>query len=342
MVGAVLVKGGRLLGAGWHRRAGEPHSEIEALRDAANRGNAVRDATLFVTLEPCCSHGRTPPCTTAILGSGVGRVVVGATDPNPRHSGRAFALLRRGGIKVSHGILEAECSRLNEGFNHWIVHGTPFVTVKSAMTLDGKIATASGESQWITSEAARRHAMRIRRGTDAILCGINTVLADDPSLTVRIGRSPRFHQPLRIILDSRGRIPLDARVLTDSFSERTVIVVSRKVPARRQRVLETRSRVLISPREEITLPWLLKHLGREEITSLLVEGGGEVASSFIALGLVQRILFYYAPKVMGGRDARRALAGQGAIAWREVPRLNEIQWQRVGPDLVMSARVIGG
>src|SRR5512135_3049556 len=185
MVGAVLVKGGKVIGRGWHHRAGEPHAEIEALRDAQERGHAVRGATLYVTLEPCCTHGRTPPCTEAIVAAGIKRVVAGAVDPNPQHRGRAFRILRRAGIAVTQGVMAEECVRLNEAFNHWIVHRTPLVTVKAGMTLDGKIATAAGESRWITGGRARAYGMKLRQGADAILIGINTVLADDPSLTFR-------------------------------------------------------------------------------------------------------------------------------------------------------------
>src|SRR5581483_9902888 len=207
MVGAVLVKRGKLIGKGWHHRAGDPHAEIEALRDAEARGNNPKGATLYVTLEPCCTQGRTPPCTDAIIAAGIKRVVVGATDPNPAHCGKAFRLLRCAGIEVIAGVLQGDAELLNESFNHWIVHRTPFVTVKAAMTLDGKIATASGESKWITGEKARAYGMRLRQGNDAILVGINTVLADDPSLTARPTRNPKR----RIILDALARTPLKDR-----------------------------------------------------------------------------------------------------------------------------------
>src|SRR5438874_7580793 len=222
MVGAVLVKHGNIIGRGWHRRAGEPHAEIEALRDAEKHGYSARGATLFVTLEPCCTHGRTPPCTDAIRAAGIRRVIVGATDPNPKHRGKAFKILIRAGIKVTvlaewegrarRSVradpdparqpraqdrapcqkLADECARLNEAVNHWIVHRAPFVTVKAAMTLDGKIATADGESKWITSGKARAYAMKLRQGADAILVGVNTVLADNPSLTLRPFRSSKL------------------------------------------------------------------------------------------------------------------------------------------------------
>src|ERR1043166_8881746 len=225
MVGAILVKTGRIIGRGWHRRAGEPHGEIEALQDAAKRGHNPKGATLYVTLEPCCTHGRTPPCTDAIIGAGIKRVVVGAVDPNPRHCGKGLALLKHAGISVAQGVLSNECNQLNETFNHWIVHRTPFVTVKAAMTLDGKIATASGESKWITGEQARSCGMRLRKGADAILVGINTLLADDPSLTVRTVQSPRSkvqsHRLRRIVLDSMARTPLRAKVVNDAHAALT-------------------------------------------------------------------------------------------------------------------------
>ena len=203
MVGAVLVKGGRIIGRGWHHRAGLPHAEIEALRDAQKRGRNPKRATIYVTLEPCSTHGRTPPCTEAIIAAGIKRVVVGATDPNPKHAGKGFKILKQAGISVVSGVLAEECARLNEAFNHWIVHRTPFVTVKAAMTLDGKIATASGESKWITGEAARAQGMHLRLGSDAILVGVNTVLADDPSLTLRGVKVPV--KPLRrIVLDRKS------------------------------------------------------------------------------------------------------------------------------------------
>ena len=186
LVGAVVVKQGEVIGQGWHRRAGGPHAEIEALLDAERKGHSPRGATLYVTLEPCSTLGRTPPCTDAIIAAGIKRVVVGATDPNPAHAGRGFSILKRAGIAVTPGIYAGDCARLNEAFNHWIVNGTPFVTVKAAMTLDGKIATASGESKWITGEKARAYGMKLRQGADAILVGINTVLADDPSLTLSL------------------------------------------------------------------------------------------------------------------------------------------------------------
>ena len=351
MVGAVMVKGGKVIGRGWHHRAGAPHAEIEALRDARRRGHAVTGATLYVTLEPCSTHGRTPPCTDAITAAGIRRVVVGATDPNPRHSGRAFRILRRAGIAVRPGVMARECGRLNEAFNHWIVRRTPLVTVKAGMTLDGKIATASGESRWITSDQARAHGMKLRQGADAILVGVNTVLADDPSLTVRTQRpDSRGKQAVvgggrlrRIVLDAQARTPLGAKIVSDEWAALTTIVVSKSAPGKRVAALAKRVRVMIAPAAEgkISLPWLLKSLGSENVISLLVEGGGEVNASFLLPGLAQRVRFFYAPKILGGRDARRAVAGDGARTPAECLNLGDLKWRRLGPDWLLEARVGG-
>jgi len=384
MVGAVLVKGGKIIGCGWHRRAGLPHAEIEALRDAQKHGHNPRDATLYLTLEPCCTHGRTPPCTEAIIAAGIKRVVVGAIDPNPKHAGKGFEILKRAGIAVQSFVvprlrgrasasrpsllnaelqtLAAECARLNEAFNHWIVHRTPFVTVKAAMTLDGKIATASGESKWITGEKARQSGMKLRRGADAILVGVNTVLLDDPSLTVRSaakGKENIQHPtsniqhpiPRRIVLDSMARTPLSAKVVSDKHAALTTIVVSRRAPKTRVAELARRVTVLVAPaaksaignrQSAISLPWLLKRLGAENVTSLLVEGGGEVNASFLLGGLAQRVAFFYAPKILGGRDARKGVAGEGVRSLSDAIQLHDIEWRRVGADLLLTARVLPG
>jgi diaminohydroxyphosphoribosylaminopyrimidine deaminase/5-amino-6-(5-phosphoribosylamino)uracil reductase len=346
MVGAVLVKGGKIIGRGWHRQAGLPHAEIEALRDAQKRGHNPRGATLYVMLEPCCTHGRTPPCTDAITAAGIKKVVVGATDPNPKHSGNAFKILRRAGIEVVHGFLSDECGKLNEAFNHWIVHRTPFVTVKAAMTLDGKIATASGESKWITGEKARAHGMKLRQGSDAILVGINTILADDPSLTARSqNQNLRFR---RIILDSMARTPLNAKVLSDEHAALTTIVVSKLAPKKRIAALAKKVNVIIAPvsnssliirHSSLNLRWLLKKLGAENVTSLLVEGGGEVNASFLLGGFAQRVVFFYAPKILGGRDSRKAVAGEGVKNLAEAIQLREVEWKNIGKDLMMTALV---
>jgi diaminohydroxyphosphoribosylaminopyrimidine deaminase/5-amino-6-(5-phosphoribosylamino)uracil reductase len=344
MVGAVLTKGDKIIGRGWHRRAGQPHAEIEALRDAERRGHHTRNTTLYVTLEPCCTHGRTPPCTAAIIAAGVRRVVVGATDPNPRHAGRGFKILRRAGIRLEHGVLAEECEQLNESFNHWIRHHEPFVIVKAAMTLDGKIATPTGESKWITSEASRAYAMKLREGADAVLVGINTILADNPSLTIRStagARTTRTKQLRRIVLDCQARTPVDAQVVSDELARLTTIVVSRHAPEKRKRALSSKAQVLIAPSREgrIDLRWLLKRLGSESVNSVLVEGGGEVNASFLLGGFARRVAFFYAPLVLGGADARKAVAGDGVKSLKSALTLSEVRWHRLDVDWLLTARV---
>jgi diaminohydroxyphosphoribosylaminopyrimidine deaminase/5-amino-6-(5-phosphoribosylamino)uracil reductase len=348
MVGAVLVKAGRVISEGWHHGAGKPHAEIEALEAARVHGISIRGAELFVTLEPCPTYGRTPPCTKAIIRSGIKRVIVGATDPNPLHFGKGLAQLRAAGIHVVTGVLEDECIRLNEAFNHWIVHRTPFVTVKAAMTLDGKIATAAGESKWITGPKARAFGMKLRQGADAVVIGVGTVLADDPRLTVRFAQGRvAVRQPRRIVLDSTGRIPLTAHVLTDEHAELTTVVMSESASEKRVNELARRVRVMQVPGlnnnkggpVRLDLSSLLRQLGNEEVTNLLVEGGGEANASFLFSGLTHRVAFFYAPMVLGGKNARRSVGGNGADSLCAALRLSEVMWRKVGPDLLLLARV---
>jgi len=342
MVGAVLVRGEQILGEGWHERAGQAHAEVRAIEHALAQGNRLKGATLYVSLEPCCTTGRTPPCTRAILSHGIGRVVVASEDPNPAHAGRGLQQLSQQGIRVDLGVEQASAQALNQAFFHWIATGTPHVTLKSAMTLDGKIATASGQSQWITGEAARRDSMRLRQSMDAILVGRETVVADDPSLTVRLGRAG--NQPskplLRIILDSKARMPLHAKVLHDEMASLTRVVVTQSAPASRLRALGSRTTLWQCPSKgRVDLHWLMHQLGQQSVTALLVEGGGEVHASFLEADLAHEVVFYYAPKVLGGLHARRSVAGKGATSLDQAHRLSHIRWRKVGEDLRLQARV---
>lgn len=343
MVGAVLVRSGKIIGEGWHKRAGEAHAEVNAIRQAKKRGISTSNATLYVTLEPCSTHGRTPPCTEAILGAGIKRVVVAATDPNPNHAGGGYRSLKRNGVEIEHGILARESERLNEPFHHWIVHKTPFVTVKAAMTLDGKIATRSGESKWITSEQARRFSMHLRKGSDAILVGVNTIIADDPALTLRrVGRKviPAGKRLGRFVIDPEGRTPVSARVVTES-PELTTIVVAVDRKSKVSQIEQSGVTILQAPRfgTRIDLRWLMERLGEDNITSLLVEGGGETNAAFFEAGVAHRVRFFYAPKILGGRSARKAVGGEGFTIPDQAPRLRESKWKRLGPDLLLTARV---
>ena len=343
MVGAVIARRGLVLGEGYHHQAGRPHAEIEALRDAEVRGKKVRGAFLYVTMEPCSTHGRTPPCVDAIIDAGIAKVFVGAVDPNPSHSGRGLRLLRRAGVQVvlMDGVVSDELIRLNEAFHHWIVHQTPWVVVKAAMTLDGKIATRNGESKWITGTASRALGMRLRAASDAILVGVNTVSADDPVLTVRVGARPAARRLRRFILDSRGRTPLGANVFSQGGLEDTTVVVTRLAPAKRVAALARRARVWVSPSRDgrVSLPWLMSRMGREGVLQLLVEGGGEVGASFLMGGHAHRVAFFYAPMVLGGRRSRRAVSGEGARDLASTLALEGVETKRCGPDLFLTARV---
>jgi diaminohydroxyphosphoribosylaminopyrimidine deaminase / 5-amino-6-(5-phosphoribosylamino)uracil reductase len=342
MVGALLVKRGKIIGRGFHEAAGKPHAEINALRAAETRGHTVKGATFYVTLEPCSTHGRTPPCTDAIIASGVRDVVAAATDPNPKHAGRGFEVLRAAGINVRHGVLAAEATRLNEAFNHWIVHRTPFVTVKAGMSLDGKIATRTGESRWITGPKSRERAMELRQGVDAILVGVNTIVRDNPALTVRL---PGISKPLRrIVLDSRARIPAASEVIGDDQASLTTVVVGTDAPARGVRALERKVQVWRAPQLKGTLDlrWVLEKLGAENVTTLLVEGGGEVHASFLLGGFAHRVALFYAPILIGGADAVKAVAGTGIMDATKGLKLKDVEWERLGRDLFLTGLIDHG
>ncbi|MCF8025036.1 MAG: bifunctional diaminohydroxyphosphoribosylaminopyrimidine deaminase/5-amino-6-(5-phosphoribosylamino)uracil reductase RibD [Desulfobacteraceae bacterium] len=298
-VGAVIVKDGLIVGKGWHEQAGGAHAEVNAIADAA--GN-TRGSVMYVTLEPCNHHGNTPPCTESILKAGISRVVCAMKDPNPDVAGGGAAYLASRGIEVETGICENEARRLNESFIKFVTTGRPFVILKSAATLDGKIASKTGDSKWVTGPAARRHVHLLRHWTDAILVGINTVRADDPSLTSRL-EDQRTRDPVRIILDSRLSISENARVLTQESCSQTVIAAGDKADSEKAARLEKKGvRVLrlAAPSSGVDLEALIKELSEMKITSLLVEGGSRVSAAFFAAGLVDKICFFYAPKILGG------------------------------------------
>lgn len=335
MVGAVVVKNGQVAGRGYHRRAGLPHAEVEALRDA---GEAARRADLYVTLEPCNHQGRTPPCTQAILEAGVGRVIIATRDPNPRVTGGGVEFLTARGVEVSVGLLEAEARRLNEAWFHWVDTGRPWVITKAACSLDGKIATASGESQWLTGEAARTLGHRLRHQVDAIVVGIGTVLADDPQLTTRLPRSPG-RDPIRIVLDSRLRLPLNSRLLHLDSEAPTWVVCTSEAPTAPRRALKgpgVEVLVLAPDAGKVPLPALLDLLGTRQVQSLLVEGGAETLGAFFDQGLVNKFYFFYAPKILGGRKAPGMVGGRGVIHLGEAHIARDLKVRRVGVDLLVS------
>ena len=315
-VGAVLVRGRKVIHQGWHQQAGGPHAEILALAGQ----QPARGATLYVTLEPCCTHGRTPPCTAAIIAAGIRRVVVAARDPNPKHNGRGIAVLRRAGIRCDVGLLADAATRLNSAFNQWIVTGKPWVVAKTALSLDGKSTTQTGDSQWITSPIARREAHKMRARTDAVMVGAGTVIADNPSLTLRHGVQGR--QPWRVVVDARGRCPQSAHLFTDSQRHRTIVATTTRAPVSWRRHLALSGvTVLVLPVQarRVNLSSLLRELGRMEITSVLVEGGNELHSALFAAGLVDQVAFFFAPKIIGtAQTMKTALTVAGS--WRRIGR----------------------
>jgi diaminohydroxyphosphoribosylaminopyrimidine deaminase/5-amino-6-(5-phosphoribosylamino)uracil reductase len=334
LVGAVIVRDGQVVGEGFHRQAGLPHAEIEALKAA---GEAARGATLYVNLEPCCHTGRTGPCTEAIIAAGIKRVVAAMPDPNPLVAGKGFTRLREAGIEVTTGLLEKEARALNEAFVKYITTRRPFVILKTAMSLDGKIATVTGESKWITGPEARRYVHELRDSCDAILAGIGTVLKDDPSLTTRLPEGGR--DPVRVILDSRARTPLTARVLTQESTAPTLIAVTEMAPGERVAALrEAGAEVLVcGPGPAVDLGLLLSALGEREITSLLVEGGSTVNASFLLQGLVDKIVWFIAPLIIGGHGAISPVGGTGIRHLARAIRLKEMNLRQFGSDLCIEA-----
>ncbi len=344
MVGAVVVNDGRIVGQGSHRRAGAPHAEVMALRQA---GAAARGATLYCTLEPCNHFGRTPPCCEAIVSSGVSEVVVATRDPNPITNGRGLVRLRRAGIRVLVGVLAEEARDLNAAFFKVMRTGLPSAIAKAGQSLDGKIATVTGESRWITSPASRAVGHQWRSRVDAILVGLNTVMRDDPDLTVRAGPR-RASRPVKVILDSRLRTPLTARCLASppatliatisrnharqaAFARRGVEVVSLRPAGRRGRP-DGHSRVPLRP--------LFRLLARRGLHSVLIEGGGEALAGALAERLVDRVIFCIAPLLIGGRAAPSSVGGEGIRRLSRAVRLSGFSCSRVGADLCVEARVV--
>ncbi len=334
MVGAILVKDGRVVGTGYHPKAGEPHAEIFALRQA---GPEARGATMYVTLEPCSHHGRTPPCVDAIIEAGVTEVHIAMIDPNPLVAGRGKAALEAAGIRVVVGEHEAEARALNEAFVHWITTGTPFVMAKFAMSLDGKIATHTGDARWISGPASRRFTHELRDQVDAILVGAGTVLADNPQLTTRLDREDVRH-PLRVILDSRGRIPLNVRVYDPTLPGRTLVATTAAMPpSHRETLLAQGVDVWVLPDEDgrVSLTALLKRLGEHEVTTLLVEGGSTVLGAFFDQGLIHKVLAFIAPVIIGGNEAPTPVGGQGVKRLASAWRLDRVELKRLGEDVLI-------
>ncbi|MBU0972975.1 MAG: bifunctional diaminohydroxyphosphoribosylaminopyrimidine deaminase/5-amino-6-(5-phosphoribosylamino)uracil reductase RibD [Proteobacteria bacterium] len=345
-VGAVVVKNNLVVGRGWHRAAGMAHAEVEAIEDAQrNSPAATAGATLYVTLEPCNHFGKTPPCTHKIISAGITRVVVGCTDPNPYVSGGGIHYLREKGVQVETGVLEREAQTLIEDFIWYTQNNkTPFVILKCASTLDGRIATAGGDSQWITNEKSRAYGHRIRHEVDAILIGSGTLFADNPSLTCRI-KNTQTQDPVRIVLDSNLRIDENARVINQPSASGTILVAGPLAPLEKRRSLEHKEGVRVLElglkKGRLDLGELMIKLGGMNIQSLLIEGGGKVAASALKEGIVNKVLFFLAPKLYGGSDGRPVFDGQGPERIKDVFELKETSVQMFDNDVLVTGYLKG-
>ena len=335
MVGAVIVKDGRIIGKGWHRQYGGLHAERNAFADCTED---CTGASLYVTLEPCCHHGKTPPCTEAVIEHGIGRVIIGSADPNPLVAGKGVKILREHGIEVTEGVLKEECDSLNEIFMHYITANTPFVTMKYAMTMDGKIACYTGESKWITGEAARRQVQLDRLRHSAIMVGVGTVIADDPMLTCR---TENGRNPVRIICDTHLRIPEDCNIVKTAKEIPTIIAVCDAEPKKAERLAGAGCEILTVGEADghTDLRQLMKIAVERKIDSILIEGGGELNWSALQAGIVSKVQTYIAPKLFGGAGAKSPLSGQGVPSPDKAFMLTDSRVRRLGEDFLIESRL---
>lgn len=333
MVGAVIAKQKKIIGEGYHKRPGTGHAEVIAI-DAASSG--VKGSILYVTLEPCCHRDkRTPPCTDKIISSGVSRVVIAMQDPNPKVSGRGIAELRNAGITVDVGVLEKSARQLNEAYAKHVATGMPLVILKTAMTLDGKIATPGGESKWITGEPARRMVHRLRGSVDAIITAIGTVRADNPQMTCRSGG----RSPLRVVVDPELRIDPKARILQTPPC--TIIVTQKNSPstAKESALIGSGAEILYYESKRTDLTWLLRELGKRNVMSVLVEGGASLNASFLDAGIVDKVMFFIAPKIMGGRESVPVVGGRNARKLSDALKLERTKFRRIGDDFLIEGYI---
>lgn len=336
LVGAVIVKDNRVVGCGWHRKAGTPHAEVHALNQA---GELAQGADVYVTLEPCAHYGKTPPCAKALVEAKVKNVYGGLLDVNPKVAGKGFKILEDAGIHVEYGFLQDELRKQNEVFFKWIEHKKPFVVLKAAMTLDGKIATATGQSKWITNETSRAYGYKLRDIYDGIMVGINTVIEDNPMLTARVDGGKN---PIRIVVDSSLKIDINANVVQDK-SAKTIIATTDK--ADKDKFLKLQAQdvdVIVVDKDEndkVDIEKLLDILGQKNICSILVEGGATLSGSFVAKKLVDKVYFFIAPKIIGGKEAKTPVAGTGILNLQEALALKDIQIEKLEEDILIIGRV---
>jgi diaminohydroxyphosphoribosylaminopyrimidine deaminase/5-amino-6-(5-phosphoribosylamino)uracil reductase len=334
VVGAVVVKGGKIIARGWHRRAGLAHAEAEAIKKAGRR---ARGADLYVTLEPCCHHGRTPPCTASIIAAGIRRVFIGMKDPNPQVKGRGIRELKRAGMEVRTGFLEKRCRTLNEAYIKYITTGRPFVTLKLAATLDGRIATKTGESRWITGIEARRYVHRMRTRADAVMVGSGTVIKDNPRLTARLSRGK---SPVRVVVDTEFKTPLSSRVFS-SRGGRVLVFTTEKASKRKIKSARDKGAEVIvvqGAADGVSLKRAMAELGRREVTSLIVEGGSTLAASAVKQGVVDKIFYFISPMILGG-DGLPSIAALGIKNLGKGIKLSEISIKRLGRDIMVEGYI---
>ncbi|WP_195263166.1 bifunctional diaminohydroxyphosphoribosylaminopyrimidine deaminase/5-amino-6-(5-phosphoribosylamino)uracil reductase RibD [Clostridium sp. 1001275B_160808_H3] len=336
LVGAVIVKNGKVIGQGYHKKYGGNHAEIEAIN---NSTESVEGATIYVTLEPCYHYGKTPPCVDKLISSKISRVVIGSLDANPLVSGKSIDKLKQVGIEVNVGVLEEECFRLNEVFMKYIKTKKPYVVLKSAVSLDGKIATKTGESKWITGEISRLKVHELRNELSAIMVGINTVLQDDPSLTCNINNG---RNPIRIIVDSNLRIPLDSKILKNSHNYKTIIATTKNADLKKKKLIEELgAEVLIikSLNNKVDLNDLMIKLGELKIDGILLEGGGELNFSALKAEIVDKVMIFIAPKIIGGRNSKTSIEGEGINLLSESYKIDNLKTENLGEDILLTGYI---
>lgn len=326
VVGAVIVKEGRIIGEGWHQRCGENHAEINAFENA---GEDVTGAEMYVTLEPCSHYGKTPPCAKTIIEKKIAKVYVGLLDPNPLVAGRGIKMLESAGIQVEVGVLEKQCRRINEIFLKYVTSKQPFVVMKTAMTLDGKIAAYTGDSKWVSSEASRSIVQQMRNSLTGIMVGVGTVLTDNPKLTCRIDKG---RDPIRIIVDSRLTIPLSAKVLKD---DNCIIAAASDCDPSKRNALGSRVMITKSKNGRVELEDLMQRLGAQGIDSILLEGGGTLNDAALRAGLVDRVVTFLSPKIIGGKDAKTPVEGMGFDKMSQAIHIKDLEIKKIGEDFMI-------
>ncbi len=342
MVGAVIVKDGKILGQGYHKKCGEGHAEVNAFKDAEEKNENVEGAEMYVTLEPCSHFGKTPPCADKIIEKKISKVFIGTLDPNPLVAGRGVKKLKDAGIYVEYGILESECYKLNEVFMKYIVKKEPFVVMKTGMSLDGKIATYSGESKWITEEKSRENVHNLRNELTGIMVGINTVLKDNPQLTCRVNGG---RNPIRIIVDSTLKIPIDCKIVNTAKEVETIIAITDKANLDKINSLEDKGvKIIVVPSKngKVNLKELMTILGKLKIDSILLEGGGTLNFSALEEGIVDKVKIYIAPKIIGGKDSKTPIEGKGIDNLKDAFKITNLSVSTIGEDILVEGYVEKG